>query len=99
MRRRALPGVGCSRSLTARTAAERRSNDLDLANKTDDHASDLQFLVELRGFEPLTPSMRTRLLQVHRPKLQKRWSAAPLQHNWERLGQGHPEEDLPTPPS
>ena len=23
-------------------------------------ASDLQFLVELRGFEPLTPSMRTR---------------------------------------
>ena len=24
------------------------------------HGSDLQFLVELRGFEPLTPSMRTK---------------------------------------
>ena len=27
--------------------------------KASRHGSDLQFLVELRGFEPLTPSMRT----------------------------------------
>ena len=28
--------------------------------RADDRGSELQFLVELRGFEPLTPSMRTR---------------------------------------
>ena len=28
--------------------------------KIDDHGVDLPFWVELRGFEPLTPSMRTR---------------------------------------
>ena len=28
--------------------------------RVGDHDSDLHFLVELRGFEPLTPSMRTR---------------------------------------
>jgi len=27
--------------------------------KAEDHCSDLRFWVELRGFEPLTPSMRT----------------------------------------
>ena len=34
----------------------------DLHGETDgkNQASDLHFLVELRGFEPLTPSMRTR---------------------------------------
>ncbi len=30
------------------------------APEPNDHAAELQFLVELRGFEPLTPSMRTR---------------------------------------
>src|SRR6266571_3937806 len=45
--------------------------------RTSNHGPDLHFLVELRGFEPLTASMRTRLPQVHRPKLQKPWSAAP----------------------
>jgi hypothetical protein len=30
------------------------------ANPDPGQAADLQFLVELRGFEPLTPSMRTR---------------------------------------
>jgi hypothetical protein len=29
--------------------------------KAGDHGPDLQFLVELRGFEPLTPSMRMRI--------------------------------------
>jgi hypothetical protein len=42
----------------------RRSSDgqiiLTGTAKASDHSSDLHFLVELRGFEPLTPSMRTR---------------------------------------
>src|SRR6266702_5467246 len=42
---------------------ERRSTDgqviLGVITKTLMHASDLRFWVELRGFEPLTPSMRT----------------------------------------
>src|SRR5258705_2555793 len=29
--------------------------------KVEDHGSGLRFWVELRGFEPLTPSMRTRM--------------------------------------
>ena len=42
----------------------RRSSDgqtiLVMITKMYDHGSDLQLWVELRGFEPLTPSMRTR---------------------------------------
>jgi hypothetical protein len=34
------------------------TNDLGELSGEADHASDLQFQVELRGFEPLTPSMR-----------------------------------------
>jgi len=30
-------------------------------HRKDQQAYDLRFLVELRGFEPLTPSMRTRI--------------------------------------
>jgi len=30
-----------------------------MINRAKDHGSDLWFRVELRGFEPLTPSMRT----------------------------------------
>jgi len=41
------------------TTVERRSNDLDLSYQAGDQGFDLLFLVELRGFEPLTPSMRT----------------------------------------
>ena len=33
--------------------------------KSDDHGPDLLFWVELRGFEPLTPSMRTVVWHVH----------------------------------
>jgi hypothetical protein len=33
--------------------------ELKRANPLIESASELQFLVELRGFEPLTPSMRT----------------------------------------
>ena len=33
---------------------------LNDANRPYQQACDLHFLVELRGFEPLTPSMRTR---------------------------------------
>ena len=47
-------------SLTAWATVERRSNDLGSDHRTDDHGPDLHFQVELRGFEPLTPSMRTR---------------------------------------
>ena len=36
------------------------TNDLQKGAGQDHHGSDLHFLVELRGFEPLTPSMRTR---------------------------------------
>ena len=53
------------------------TNDLHRQTGQDRHGSDLHFLVELRGFEPLTPSMRTmqcwvhpgapRRLQRHRP--------------------------------
>jgi hypothetical protein len=32
----------------------------DMIIKTENHGSDLLVWVELRGFEPLTPSMRTR---------------------------------------
>src|SRR6266480_3838085 len=42
------------------TTVEWRSDDLDRALQAGDHGSELQFLVELRGFEPLTPSMRTK---------------------------------------
>ena len=38
---------------------EPRSNDLDDDCLFSDHGLDLGKLVELRGFEPLTPSMRT----------------------------------------
>ena len=34
------------------------TNDLQWLDDGVDHDSDLQFQVELRGFEPLTPSMR-----------------------------------------
>jgi hypothetical protein len=36
------------------------TNDLQRQTGQDHHGPGLQFLVELRGFEPLTPSMRTR---------------------------------------
>jgi Phage integrase family len=48
-----------SRSLLLIMTVERRSNDLAGARTTNDHGFDLQVWVELRGFEPLTPSMRT----------------------------------------
>ena len=35
------------------------TNDLQRQTGQDRHGPDLHFLVELRGFEPLTPSMRT----------------------------------------
>jgi len=41
------------------TTAEPRSNDLGTTVSDSLRAADLHFLVELRGFEPLTPSMRT----------------------------------------
>jgi hypothetical protein len=62
------------------------TNDLYGQLKASDHGLDLHFLVELRGFEPLTPSMRTRLLQVHWRKWQKPGSAAPLQRSWSDWG-------------
>ena len=34
------------------------TNDLPRQTGQDHHGPDLQFQVELRGFEPLTPSMR-----------------------------------------
>ncbi len=47
------------RACAAPCCPARRSNDLDVINSEDDHAADLLVLVELTGFEPLTPSMRT----------------------------------------
>ncbi len=47
-----------------RSCSGRRSSDGQMIStliiEAGDHASDLRFCVELRGFEPLTPSMRTR---------------------------------------
>ena len=44
-----------------------------------DQGADLRFLVELRGFEPLTPSMRTRCATGLRysPKTSQRLSGGP----------------------
>jgi len=56
---------------------ERRSSDgqaiLVEIMKTSWHAADLRFWVELRGFEPLTPSMRTKWSQVHIRACPCRW--------------------------
>jgi hypothetical protein len=47
-------------SLTLATTVEPRSTILDAIQQDKIWAPDLQVWVELRGFEPLTPSMRTR---------------------------------------
>src|SRR6266576_6147277 len=47
----------------------RRSSDgqtiFAMITRADDHGFDLRFWVELRGFEPLTPSMRMRAWPVN----------------------------------
>jgi hypothetical protein len=43
--------------------------------KAEDHGSDLLVWVELRGFEPLTPSMRTRCATGLRYSPKERLSA------------------------
>ena len=61
------PGARATRLMPPRLAKRRstpRSDDsqmiLEPIPASADQAPDLRFWVELRGFEPLTPSMRTR---------------------------------------
>jgi len=58
------------RQLTPDAANEPPTNDLETLQARDQLLSGLRKRVELRGFEPLTPSMRTQSKRAgHRPKL------------------------------
>ncbi len=65
---------------------------LTMITKLDKHGSDLRVWVELRGFEPLTPSMRTRCATGLRysPKTGSQRSKHPHQPGPPARSQSHP---------
>jgi hypothetical protein len=72
------------------------TNDLRRLDACLDHPADLRFWVELRGFEPLTPSMRSELIAIaDRQVLVKSQVRALLLNGWERFGSVHIRDDLP----
>jgi hypothetical protein len=61
-----------------------------------DHVVDLRFWLELKEFEPLTPSMRSELIAIaDRQVLVKSQVRALLLNGWERFGSVHIRDDLP----